>query len=164
MVWSIWSQRNQIRLHQPSCSSHLLDQNSKDCLEEFQVVKPRLKPPNQPPPPLPVFNRIPHLLSCWKLISTMLFSLSPIAPVLEWWFITIKILLLPLSLSLAKIFPSLCTPRIRGLSCYTGFGVCCWVRNYTCCFGRWFHDVDSSSEKWLCWSVFLWFAFWWCSI
>ena len=50
MVWSIWSQRNQIRLHQPSCSSHLLDQNSKDCLEEFQVVQPRLKPPNQPLP------------------------------------------------------------------------------------------------------------------
>ena len=64
MVWSIWSPRNQIRLHQPSCSSHLLNQNSKDCLEEFQVVQPRLKPPNQQPPPPPVFNRIPHLLSC----------------------------------------------------------------------------------------------------
>uniref|UniRef100_A0A7N2MFF8 RNase H type-1 domain-containing protein n=1 Tax=Quercus lobata TaxID=97700 RepID=A0A7N2MFF8_QUELO len=44
MVWSIWSQQNQIRLHQPSCNSHLLAQTSKDRLEEFQAIQLSLKP------------------------------------------------------------------------------------------------------------------------
>ena len=31
-VWSIWNQQNQVQLHQPSCSLHLLAQLAKDRL------------------------------------------------------------------------------------------------------------------------------------
>ncbi|KAL4626029.1 hypothetical protein ACB092_05G065900 [Castanea dentata] len=39
-TWSMWTQRNQVRLNQPSCSSHLLASMAKERLEEFLAVQP----------------------------------------------------------------------------------------------------------------------------
>jgi len=38
VVWSTWTQRNQVRLQQACCALHLILQVSKDRLEEFRVV------------------------------------------------------------------------------------------------------------------------------
>ena len=40
MAWSVWTQQNQVRLNQPSCSSYLIVSMAKERLEEFLVVKP----------------------------------------------------------------------------------------------------------------------------
>ena len=37
-AWSIWTQRNQVRLYKPSCSPHLITQLAKERLQEFQTV------------------------------------------------------------------------------------------------------------------------------
>nr|POE45734.1 hypothetical protein CFP56_46506 [Quercus suber] len=54
LAWSIWNQRNKVRCQEPSCSLHLLAQNTKDLLQEFKLV--------QPIPPQPV--AVPH--ARWK--------------------------------------------------------------------------------------------------
>lgn len=43
LVWSIWTQENQIRLLQPCCSTHQIAQVSKDRLGEFQAIQPTPK-------------------------------------------------------------------------------------------------------------------------
>ncbi|XP_075670030.1 uncharacterized protein LOC142639779 [Castanea sativa] len=43
-AWSIWIQRNQVRLNKPSCSSHSITSLAKECLWEFQAVN--LHPPS----------------------------------------------------------------------------------------------------------------------
>lgn len=40
--WAIWNQRNQVRMHQPSCSPHLLAASAKERLAEFISTKPAL--------------------------------------------------------------------------------------------------------------------------
>lgn len=57
-VWSIWNQRNQVRLHPPSSPLHLLAQASKDRLAKFIAMQPPPKLPQilprvrwRPPPP-----------------------------------------------------------------------------------------------------------------
>ena len=45
--WSIWNQRNQVRLHQPSCSPHQLDSVVKERLAESLAVQPA--PHSRPP-------------------------------------------------------------------------------------------------------------------
>ena len=56
-AWSIWNQRNRVRMHQPSCSAHLLAATAKESLAEFLSVQPAAPLPNpkprvewQPPP------------------------------------------------------------------------------------------------------------------
>ena len=48
-AWSIWNQRNRVRMHQPSCGLHLLAATAKDRLDEFLSVQPapRPTPPRQ---------------------------------------------------------------------------------------------------------------------
>ena len=55
-AWSIWIQRNQVRLNKPSCSLHLITPLAKERLREFQDVNPH--------PPSP---RTAHsLVQKWK--------------------------------------------------------------------------------------------------
>ena len=55
-AWSIWIQRNQVRLNKPSCSLHLITPLAKERLQEFQDVNPH--------PPSP---RTAHsLVQKWK--------------------------------------------------------------------------------------------------
>ena len=56
-TWSIWNQRNRVRMHQPSCSAHLLAATAKERLAEFLSVQPAAPLPIpktrvqwQPPP------------------------------------------------------------------------------------------------------------------
>nr|XP_023919081.1 uncharacterized protein LOC112030645 [Quercus suber] len=37
-AWTIWNQRNQVRLNKPSCSSHQISQLAKERLQEFMAV------------------------------------------------------------------------------------------------------------------------------
>nr|POF00764.1 hypothetical protein CFP56_68291 [Quercus suber] len=48
-AWSIWNQRNQVRMYQPSCSLHLFAATAKDRLDEFLSIQPapRPTPPRQ---------------------------------------------------------------------------------------------------------------------
>ncbi|XP_075655907.1 uncharacterized protein LOC142626025 [Castanea sativa] len=39
-TWSIWTQQNQVRLHKPSFSPHLITPLAKERLHEFKVVNP----------------------------------------------------------------------------------------------------------------------------
>ena len=56
-AWSIWNQRNRVRMHQPSCCTHLLAATTKEKLAEFLTVQPAAPLPIpktrvqwQPPP------------------------------------------------------------------------------------------------------------------
>ncbi|KAK9991820.1 hypothetical protein SO802_026805 [Lithocarpus litseifolius] len=49
-VWSIWTQRNQVRLNKPSCSPHLISQLAKERLQEFQAVNPHPSSIRSAPP------------------------------------------------------------------------------------------------------------------
>lgn len=40
IAWFVWTQRNQVRLNQLSCNSHLIASVAKKHLEEFLVVQP----------------------------------------------------------------------------------------------------------------------------
>lgn len=44
IVWSIWNQRNRVRLQQPSWALHLISRASKDQLAEFLVLQSPPKP------------------------------------------------------------------------------------------------------------------------
>ena len=49
MAWTIWTQRNQVRLHQPACSLHQIGQLSKERLSEFLAVQSPIQDcPNRP--------------------------------------------------------------------------------------------------------------------
>ena len=39
-TWSIWTQRNQVRLNKPSCSPHLISSLAKEWLQEFLALNP----------------------------------------------------------------------------------------------------------------------------
>ncbi|KAK9985249.1 hypothetical protein SO802_030200 [Lithocarpus litseifolius] len=51
-AWSIWTQRNQVRLNKPSCSPHLISQLAKDRLQEFQAINPHPSSTRSVPPPV----------------------------------------------------------------------------------------------------------------
>ena len=54
MVWTIWTQRNQVRSQQPCCSLNHLSQLAAERYSEFRAILP-------PPPP----SR-PRIRTCWK--------------------------------------------------------------------------------------------------
>ena len=49
VAWAVWHQRNQVRLHQRSCSTHLITAETKVKLDEFLSVQPA--PRSSPPRP-----------------------------------------------------------------------------------------------------------------
>ena len=61
MAWKIWSQRNKVRLNQPTCSTHQIAQLSNNRLSEFlaaQVPHPHLQSQPKPKWRLPPENYV----------------------------------------------------------------------------------------------------------
>ena len=62
-VWLIWNQRNEVRLHQNSCSTEQLAQLAKDHWEEYNAMNPvpcprSLKPRSRWIPPTAEFYKL----------------------------------------------------------------------------------------------------------
>ena len=55
-AWSVWTQRNQVRLNKPSCTLHLIPSLAKEWLQEFLALNPH--PPSQ--------RTAPPLVQKWK--------------------------------------------------------------------------------------------------